>query len=136
MDGLKLLARDVGVDERTLRRAVASGVLHGSRPSPRKLELALREREYVRRSWGLISALRAALRTERNVRLALLFGSSARGTDTPQSDVDLLVQLHDASLERTLDLKAKLAGRWGARLIWLSVLLVSFSNWSKYATLN
>ena len=33
----------------------------------------------------------AALRTERDVRLAVLFGSTATGEDTPVSDVDLLI---------------------------------------------
>ncbi|HEV3046967.1 MAG TPA: nucleotidyltransferase domain-containing protein [Solirubrobacteraceae bacterium] len=113
MSALGLLARDVGVDERTLRRAVAAGTLRGSRTSPRKLELALSEREYVRRSWGLISMLRAGLRTERNVHLAVLFGSTAQGIDTPESDIDLLVDLRDDTLARTLDLKAKLAGLMG-----------------------
>ncbi len=42
--------------------------------------MSLSEREYVRRSWRLLSTLRAALRTEQNVRFALLFGSVARGT--------------------------------------------------------
>jgi predicted nucleotidyltransferase len=108
MAGLASLAEEVGVNERTLRRAVTQGTLRGSRPTPRKLELPLREREYVRRSWGLLSALRAALRTEQNVRFALLFGSVARGLDTPESDVDLLVDLRDASFERIVDLSTKL----------------------------
>lgn len=108
MNGLVLLAEEVGVNERTLRRAVSQGTLHGSRATPRKLELPLREREYVRRSWGLISTLRIALRTEPNVRFALLFGSTATGTDTPKSDVDVLVDLRDASFERVVDLATKL----------------------------
>jgi predicted nucleotidyltransferase len=102
------LAREVGVDERTLRRAVAGGTLRGSRPSPRKLDLPLSEREYVRRWWPLIAGLRAALRTERNVRFALLFGSAARGADEPGSDVDVLVDLRDASVDRLVDLELKL----------------------------
>ena len=108
MHGLSLLAEEVGVNERTLRRAVSRGTLRGSRPTPRKLDLPLSEREYVRRSWGLIAMLQAALRTEPNVRFALLFGSRAVGTDTPGSDVDVLVVLRDASLERLVDLAAKL----------------------------
>lgn len=108
MTGLALLADEVGVSERTLRRAVSTGVLRGSRSAPRKLELSLGERDYVRRSWGLVSALRAALRTESNVRFALLFGSAATGADTPESDVDVLVDLRDGSLVRVLDLAAKL----------------------------
>ncbi|MGH2903070.1 MAG: type VII toxin-antitoxin system MntA family adenylyltransferase antitoxin [Solirubrobacteraceae bacterium] len=114
MNGLALLAEEVGVNERTLRRAVSQGTLRGSRPTPRKLQLPLAEREYVRRSWGLISTLRTALRTEQNVRFALLFGSAATGVDTPGSDVDVLVDLRDASFERVVDLGTKLtrlAGR-------------------------
>lgn len=116
MSPLEALARDVGVHERTLRRAVTQGTLRGSRPSPRKLELALTEDHYVRRSWPMISVLRSALRTEHNVRFALLFGSSARGTDTTNSDVDLLVELRDRNLQRTIDLKTKLTQLVGREL--------------------
>lgn len=108
MNGLVLLAGEVGVNERTLRRAVSQGTLHGNRSTPRKLELPLREREYVRRSWRLLSTLRTALRTEQNVRFALLFGSAATGADTPGSDVDVLVDMRDASFERVVDLVTKL----------------------------
>jgi predicted nucleotidyltransferase len=108
MTGLTLLAEEVGVNERTLRRAVSQGTLRGRRPTPRKLELPLREREYVRRSWRTLSTLRAALRTEQNVRFALLFGSAATGIDTPTSDIDILVEMRDPSFERTVDLGTKL----------------------------
>ncbi|HLM85254.1 MAG TPA: nucleotidyltransferase domain-containing protein [Solirubrobacteraceae bacterium] len=116
MNGLALLAEEVGVNERTLRRAVSQGTLRGRRSTPRKLELPLREREYVRRSWGLISTLRTALRTEHNVRFALLFGSTATGTDTPDSDIDVLVDLCDASFERVVDLTVKLTRVAGRRV--------------------
>lgn len=108
MTVLSLLAEEAGVNERTLRRAVTQGALRGSRSTPRKLELPLHEREYVRRSWGLLSTLRAALRTERNVRFALLFGSAAAGIDTQGSDVDVLVDMRDPSFERVVDLGTKL----------------------------
>ncbi|HXA55757.1 MAG TPA: nucleotidyltransferase domain-containing protein [Solirubrobacteraceae bacterium] len=114
--GLLLLAEEVGVNERTLRRAVSRGTLRGIRPTPRKLDLPLSEREYVRRSWGLIATLQAALRTEPNVRFALLFGSGAVGTDTPGSDVDVLVDLSDTGLERLVDLAAKLTRLVGRRV--------------------
>jgi predicted nucleotidyltransferase len=123
MSSLGLLAEDVGVSERTLRRAVSQGTLHGSWPTPRKLQLPLGEREYVRRSWALIASLRAALRTEQNVRFALLFGSSAVGKDTSSSDVDLLVELRDASLERMVDLATKLT-----RLVGRSVDVVELHD--------
>jgi predicted nucleotidyltransferase len=113
MTPLSSLAREVGVDERTLRRAVSEGALRGSRPSPRRLELPLSERRFVRRSWWLVAALRAALRTEPNVRFALLFGSAARGGEEPGGDVDVLVDLRDASLERVADLAVKLTAALG-----------------------
>ncbi|MGH2992933.1 MAG: type VII toxin-antitoxin system MntA family adenylyltransferase antitoxin [Solirubrobacterales bacterium] len=61
----------------------------------------------------MLAALRAALRTEQNVRFALLFGSAATGTDTPASDVDMVVELGDSSLERVVDLSAKLSATVG-----------------------
>jgi predicted nucleotidyltransferase len=103
----------VGVHERTLRRAVNQGSLRARRQSPRTLELPLSERLYVRRSWHLVAALRSALRTEQNVRFALLFGSAARGTDTPTSDVDVLVELRDPRLERVVDLGERLTAASG-----------------------
>ena len=108
MTDLALLAAELGVNERTLRRAVNQGTLRAARPTPRTLRLALPERQYLRRSWSLLSGLRTALRTKQNVRFALLFGSAATGTDTATSDVDLLVDLRDPSLERVVDLSAKL----------------------------
>ncbi len=116
MTDLALLARELGVHERTLRRAVAAGSLRAARPSPRTLDISLSEREYVRRSWKLLSALRAALRTEQNVRFALLFGSVARGTSAPGSDVDVLVALRDGRLERVVELSARLTGATGRRV--------------------
>jgi predicted nucleotidyltransferase len=116
MTELALLAREVGVHERTLRRALTEGSLRAVRPTPRTLDMQLSEREYVRRSWRLFSALRTALRTEHNVRLALLFGSVARGTAAPGSDVDVLVVLRDSRLERIVELSAKLTTVTGRRV--------------------
>lgn len=113
MTDLAILAREVGVNERTLRRALNQGTLRAARPTPRALELPLAERHYVRRSWPLLAALRAALRTEQNVRFALLFGSAAAGTDRSASDLDIAVDLRDSSLERVVDLSAKLTAAIG-----------------------
>jgi predicted nucleotidyltransferase len=116
MTELALLAREVGVHERTLRRAVAEGSLRAARPSPRTLKMSLSEREYVRRWWKLLSALRATLRTEQNVRFALLFGSAARGTAASRSDIDVLVALRDPGLERVVELATKLTAATGRRV--------------------
>ena len=116
MTELALLAEEIGVNERTLRRAVNQGTLRAHRPTPRALELSLAERTYIRRSWSLLSALRGALRTERNVCSAVLHGSAATGTDTPASDVDIVVDLRDPSLERLVDLSTRLTAILGRRV--------------------
>jgi predicted nucleotidyltransferase len=108
MTELEILARQIGANERTLRRAFNEGTLRAERPSPRKLKLDAGEPGYLRRSWGLLASLRSALRTEQNVRFALLFGSTSRGDDTASSDIDLLVEMRDSSLTRIADLGAKL----------------------------
>lgn len=123
MTALDLVAREVGVNERTLRRAVNEGALRASRPSPRKLELPFSEERYLRQHWPLIAKLREALRTEHNVRFAMLFGSTARGEDTERSDVDVIAGLRDSSFDRALDLAVKLEGA-----IWKSVDVVRLED--------
>jgi predicted nucleotidyltransferase len=113
MTELALLANELGVHERTLRRAVGQGTLRATRPTPRTLELPLSERRYLRRAWPLLAALRRTLRAEQNVRFALLFGSAATGVGTHASDVDVLVDLRDGSLERVVDLNVKLTAAIG-----------------------
>lgn len=108
MTELGILANQIGANERTLRRAFNEGTLRAERPTPRKLKLGTAEKQYLRRSWALLAALRAALRTEQNVRFALLFGSAARGDDSEGSDIDLIVEMRDPSLVRVVDLELKL----------------------------
>ncbi len=91
---LRQLAEEVDVSERTLRRGVSSELIRARRPSSRRLVLSEPEVVWVRSHWQLVSELRAALRTEPNVQLAVLFGSVARGDDVAGvSDVDLLMGL-------------------------------------------
>lgn len=116
MTELQLLARQLGANERTLRRAIAEGTLRAERPTPRKLVLEAAEKQYLRRSWKLLAALREALRTEQNVRFALLYGSAARGDDSAGSDLDLIVEMRDPSSLRVVDLELKLEGLLGRRV--------------------
>ena len=91
---LERLASEVGVHERTLRRAASSGLIHARRPDSRRLLLSDREEQWVRSHWVLVGRLLAALRTEPNLKLGVLFGSVARGEEvTGASDIDLLVEL-------------------------------------------
>jgi predicted nucleotidyltransferase len=85
------LARAIGVDARTMRRAAADGTIRRERVSPRRQHVDEQEYNYALTHWPLLAKLRKLLRTEPNVRLAVLYGSTARGEDTRESDVDLLV---------------------------------------------
>jgi predicted nucleotidyltransferase len=121
------LADDIGVDERTLRRAANQGTLRAERLSPRKLRLAPGEVGYLKRHWPLLAALRSALRTEPNVEFALLFGSVARGDDHAGSDFDLLVVLREGSLGRKVELQDRLE-RASARKVHLLDLEAASKN--------
>lgn len=105
---LRDLAGSLDVNERTLRRAWALGTVRGERVTPYKLRVPVDERIYLRRHWPTISRLRAVLRTEPNVSLAVLFGSVARGDDDAESDVDLLVCLRDPGLANRVALAGRL----------------------------
>lgn len=110
---LSTLAHHLEVPERTLRRATAQGLVRGQRTSARRYETSLREEAYLRRHWPLLRELRDALRTEPNVRLAVLFGSQATGRSTERSDIDLLVVLVDASAARVAQTTGRLERRLG-----------------------
>jgi predicted nucleotidyltransferase len=102
------LARELYVDGRTLRRAVADGTIRCERVSARRQHVSEDERQYAARHWPLLSTLRRALRTEPNVRLAVIFGSVARGDDTPDSDLDLLVSLGEDRADAAVKLAVRL----------------------------
>lgn len=111
---LAQLADEVGVNERTLRRAAATGLIRAPRTSPRRLSLSGAEAGWIRSHWPLVGQLRAALRTEPSVALAVVFGSVARGDEVRgASDVDLMVDLRQASGGALQALSARLAERVG-----------------------
>lgn len=83
-------AMELGCSERTLRRYVNEGVLRGRRITA-QLEFSSGEESYLRSHWTLLKTLKRTLRTERDVRLAVLFGSTATGDDRASSDVDVLI---------------------------------------------
>jgi predicted nucleotidyltransferase len=114
MTVLDELAEEIGTHQRTLRRGLSEGLVHGRRPTPRTVELARGEVAYLRAHWPLLRALRGALRSERTVRLAVLIGSAARGAMDERSDVDLLVDLAGADWrgrDRLRERLARAAGR-------------------------
>jgi predicted nucleotidyltransferase len=113
---LSRTASELSIPERTLRRAAFEGLVHGERVSPRRFRITFREEAYLRSHWELLRALRTALRTEPNVRLAVLFGSTASGSDSELSDIDVLVVLHDPSVGRLAELSERLSRRTGREM--------------------
>lgn len=66
----------------------------------------------MRSHWPLVGSLRAMLRTEQSVALAVLFGSHARGDEMAGvSDVDLLIMLRSAGPGALDGLRARLIKR-------------------------
>jgi len=116
MDSLGRAASELEIPARTLRRAASEGLVRGERLSPRRFRITFREEAYLRSHWDLLRALRASFRTEPNVRLAVLFGSTAIGTDDERSDVDVLVVLHDPSVSRLAELAERLSRGTGREM--------------------
>lgn len=108
MGEVRELAQQLDADEGTLRRGVRCGLIKARRLGPRRLVISPGERTYLGRHWALLSRLRRALRTERNVRMGVVFGSVARGTGGRGSDVDILVSFGDARFGRKADLARRL----------------------------
>jgi predicted nucleotidyltransferase len=75
------------IGERSLRRLAQAGAIR--RTSQRTISRD--ERTYVQTHGHILAAIRSALRTEPSLRTVVLFGSVARGTDRPDSDIDLAV---------------------------------------------
>lgn len=109
-------AQSLGCSERTLRRYASEGLLHGRRLGPKHLELPADEEAYAHTHWRLLNGLKRALRTERDVRLAVLFGSMATGEDHADSDVDLYVVHRRSGLRALMGLQLRLSRALGRRV--------------------
>lgn len=108
MSTLAQLSDQLGVSERTLRRAANCHLVRVATEVGRDRSISASEWRYLVDHWQLLSRLRQVLRTEPNVSLAILFGSTARGTDTAESDIDIAVELREDSLEKLIDLRLRL----------------------------
>ena len=111
-----------GAVRRVLDRLTESGLVTVERVGAQKHYQANQSapifeelRGIVRKTVALTDPLREALRPlKKQIRLALVYGSVARGEDRAQSDIDLLVVADDLPLERLfarLDPAEKKLGR-------------------------
>lgn len=106
---LARIAQGVGCSERTVRRYVGEGLLRSRSVLPGGLELSEEEQSYLSSHWRLLAGMKHALRTERDVRLAVLFGSTAVGEDRPDSDLDLLIVRRSATARAKAALSIRLS---------------------------
>lgn len=108
MTELDLLAAEIGVSGRTLRRAAERATIRCVRRSPRRIVVSPEEHEYVRRHWPLLRTMLEVLRTRPDVRLAVLFGSIARGAGDESSDIDLLVRFRESGWRERIETRQAL----------------------------
>ena len=101
MTELDQLAEEIGTSGRTLRRAAARGAIRCLRPSERRIVVPPTEHDYVRRHWPLFDRLLQALRTQPNVRLAVLFGSVARGVEDAGQRLAVSLEVDELAVLRT-----------------------------------
>lgn len=118
---LAQLAGEAGVSERTLRRAAGRGLIRTVRERGWNVAVPPEEREYVRSHWALIERLLEALRKQPSVRLAVIFGSVARGDERERSDLDLLVRLRRDDYVARADLVERLEVASGRRVQLVSL---------------
>jgi predicted nucleotidyltransferase len=118
---LALLAEEVQTNERTLRRAANRGTIRCDRAGPRRISLPTREYEYVRTRWPLLASLIRALRTLPHVRLAVLYGSLARGEERSDSDIDVLVRFREDTIHARALVAERLERAVGRRVQLVSI---------------
>ena len=119
MTDLAALAASLRVSERTLRRAAG----HGDDPLPslRRAPTQSPDPRTALPGEPLVGLQRPAprlpeLRTVPNVRLAVLFGSVARGDDSEGSDIDVFVRLGDRSLRARAQILGRLEAATGREI--------------------
>jgi predicted nucleotidyltransferase len=123
---LRELVRVTGFSPRSVNkevdRLVDVDVLLERRSSNRRYLRANRShqlfsdlRNIVAKTIGVVPALAAAFAEEKGVKLAVLFGSAASGSEGPASDVDLLV-VGSIALSRVLGITRPIQERIGRQI--------------------
>ena len=123
---LRELVRITGFSPRSVNkevdRLVSAGFLLERRSSNRRYlrankghQLFKELRDIIDKTVGIVPAIEAVLAKERGIKLALLFGSAAAGSEGPTSDVDLLV-VGSISLARVLKVTRAIQERTGREI--------------------
>jgi predicted nucleotidyltransferase len=123
---LRELVRITGFSPRSVNkevdRLVSAGFLLERRSSNRRYlranighQLFKELRDILDKTVGIVPAIEAVLAQERGIKLALLFGSAAAGSEGPTSDVDLLV-VGSISLARVLKVTRAIQERIGREI--------------------
>jgi predicted nucleotidyltransferase len=123
---LRELVRVTGFSPRSVNkevdRLVDAGILLERRSSNRRYLRANKShqlfndlRNIIDKTIGFVPALTAALAEEKGIKLALLFGSAAAGSEGPASDVDLLV-VGSITLSRVLSITRPIQERIGRQI--------------------
>jgi predicted nucleotidyltransferase len=92
MTELNLLAAEIGVNGRTLRRAGNRQTIQWTRRSPRAITVSTQEYDYIRRHWKLLERALQVLRT-RPASVWPCFSAASRFDEDTASDVDVLVRV-------------------------------------------
>ena len=121
MTSLHRLALEIGVSERTLRRALRSELIRGGWSTPHRLSLPPGEPGYVSRSWDLLDALRRKLRPMHDVRLAVLFGPRAVDSRDDRGALQVLAAHDSRSGRRTDVIASRLAEAADRQVVVLSL---------------
>ena len=119
-----LVGAGSGAVQREVRRLVESGLVTVTRLGSQKhyqanpaAPIFEELRGIVTKTLGMAEVLRAALaQLGESVRLALLYGSVAKGSDTAHSDVDLLVVSDTLTLEQIYEALTPIERQLGRRV--------------------
>lgn len=117
------LEQKLGVEARTLSALTEMGTIRGVGGDWHKLRKG--EAEWLIKHWGLVKSLQEALKTERLVKVAFIFGSYAKGSEREDSDLDLLVDMENETFTTQSGLHNRLEKKIGRKvdLFWLSNLV-------------
>jgi len=85
------LADELGISDRTARRAAALGLIRGARSTPRDFLVFRGEAEYLRENWAWLEPARRAVRRLPGVSFAAVWRAAAASQTRDPDRIDLVV---------------------------------------------